>query len=147
MKKKLSFLLAVVMAFTFAACSSGGSGNESTTNTETPTETTQEETKEEASAETSTAKSPDNDLVVAMQADATHLDVYKRQNVASTLYNKTQGGVKLAALNTMGVLYILEKGDSIQSVADLAGKKMCIRDRCLVHLIRMLFLQETEQIF
>src|SRR5699024_5079058 len=43
-------------------------------------------------------------------------------NVASTLYNKTQGGVKLAALNTMGVLYILEKGDSIQSVADLAGK-------------------------
>ena len=47
MKKKISFLLAVVMAFTFAACSSGGSGNESTTNTETPTETTQEETKEE----------------------------------------------------------------------------------------------------
>ena len=45
-------------------------------------------------------------------------------NVASTLYNKTQGGVKLAALNTMGVLYILEKGDSIQSVADLAGKRI-----------------------
>lgn len=43
-------------------------------------------------------------------------------NLASTLYNKTEGGVKLAALNTMGVLYILETGDSIQSVADLAGK-------------------------
>lgn len=43
-------------------------------------------------------------------------------NVASTLYNKTEGGVQIAALNTMGVLYVLETGDSIQSVADLAGK-------------------------
>lgn len=43
-------------------------------------------------------------------------------NVASTLYNKTEGGVQIAALNTMGVLYVLETGDTIQSVADLAGK-------------------------
>lgn len=43
-------------------------------------------------------------------------------NLAATLYNKTQGKVKLLALNTLGVLYIVEKGDSIQSVADLAGK-------------------------
>lgn len=45
-------------------------------------------------------------------------------NVAATLYNKTQGKVQLAALNTLGVLYILEKGDSVQSVADLAGKTL-----------------------
>jgi len=43
-------------------------------------------------------------------------------NVAATLYNKTKGGVKLLMLNTRGVLYILEKGDSVQSVSDLAGK-------------------------
>ena len=43
-------------------------------------------------------------------------------NVASTLYNKTGGQVQIAALNTMGVLYVLETGDTIQSVADLAGK-------------------------
>ncbi len=43
-------------------------------------------------------------------------------NLASTLYNKTQGGVKLAALNTMGVLYIMETGDTIHSVEDLRGK-------------------------
>jgi len=30
--------------------------------------------------------------------------------------------VQLAALNTMGVLYIVEAGESIQSVADLKGK-------------------------
>lgn len=43
-------------------------------------------------------------------------------NVAATLYNKTEGQVQIAALNTMGVLYILETGDTIHSVADLAGK-------------------------
>lgn len=43
-------------------------------------------------------------------------------NVASNLYNKTSGGVQICALNTYGVLYILENGESISSVADLAGK-------------------------
>lgn len=43
-------------------------------------------------------------------------------NVASVLYNKTEGEVQVAAINTLGVLYILEKGDTIHSVADLAGK-------------------------
>ncbi len=42
-------------------------------------------------------------------------------NLAATLYNKN-GSVKLLALNTLGVLYILEKGDTIQSVKDLKGK-------------------------
>ena len=43
-------------------------------------------------------------------------------NVAATLYNKTEGGVQLLALNTAGVLYILEKGDTVHSVKDLEGK-------------------------
>ena len=43
-------------------------------------------------------------------------------NVAAVLYNKTSGNVKIAAINTLGVLYILEKGDSIKSISDLAGK-------------------------
>ncbi|MCR5823864.1 MAG: ABC transporter substrate-binding protein [Lachnospiraceae bacterium] len=43
-------------------------------------------------------------------------------NVAATLYNKTSGDVRIIALNCLGVLYILENGDSIKSVADLKGK-------------------------
>ncbi|RPF47458.1 NitT/TauT family transport system substrate-binding protein [Hydrogenoanaerobacterium saccharovorans] len=43
-------------------------------------------------------------------------------NLSATLYNKTQGKVKLAALNTMGVLYVVENGNTIQSIADLKGK-------------------------
>lgn len=45
-------------------------------------------------------------------------------NLAATLYNKTKGNVQLLALNTLGVLSILEMGDTIQSVEDLAGKTL-----------------------
>ncbi len=43
-------------------------------------------------------------------------------NMAAALYNKTQGKVKLLAVNTLGVLYILENGNTIQSLEDLRGK-------------------------
>ncbi len=43
-------------------------------------------------------------------------------NVAANLYNKTNGDIEIIALNCLGVLYILENGDSIKSVADLKGK-------------------------
>lgn len=43
-------------------------------------------------------------------------------NVASVLYNKTNGNVKIIAVNTLSVLYLLEKGNSISSMADLKGK-------------------------
>lgn len=45
-------------------------------------------------------------------------------NLAAVLYNKTGGKVQLAAVNTLSVLYIVENGESIHSVADLAGKKI-----------------------
>lgn len=43
-------------------------------------------------------------------------------NLASVLYNNTQGKFQVMAINTLGVLYIVEKGDSIRSVEDLKGK-------------------------
>ena len=44
-------------------------------------------------------------------------------NAAASLYNKTQGGVQIIALNTRGVLYVLTNGDlGISSLADLEGK-------------------------
>lgn len=45
-------------------------------------------------------------------------------NLASVLYNKTEGKISMLAVNTLGVLYIVETGDSIQSVEDLKGKKI-----------------------
>lgn len=43
-------------------------------------------------------------------------------NLASVLYNKTKGQIKLAGINTLGVLYIVETGETINSVEDLKGK-------------------------
>lgn len=43
-------------------------------------------------------------------------------NLASVLYNNTNGGVEVLAINTLGVLYIVESGDTVQSVEDLRGK-------------------------
>ena len=43
-------------------------------------------------------------------------------NLASVLYNRTQGGIKVIALNTLGVLYVVETGTTISSIKDLEGK-------------------------
>ena len=44
-------------------------------------------------------------------------------NAAAAVYNKTQGGVQVLALNTLGVLYLVTDGSvEINSMADLAGQ-------------------------
>ncbi|MCH3963181.1 MAG: PhnD/SsuA/transferrin family substrate-binding protein [Clostridium sp.] len=43
-------------------------------------------------------------------------------NLAAVLYNKTKGQVKLAGINTLGVLYIVENGNSVKNINDLKGK-------------------------
>lgn len=43
-------------------------------------------------------------------------------NLAAALYQKTKGGIQVMAVNTLGVLYVVEKGDTVHSMADLAGR-------------------------
>ena len=43
-------------------------------------------------------------------------------NVASVLFNNTKGAVQVLAINTLGVLYIVENGETVQSLQDLKGK-------------------------
>ena len=43
-------------------------------------------------------------------------------NLAATLYQKTSGGIQVMAVNTLGVLYVVEKGDTVHSFADLKGR-------------------------
>lgn len=43
-------------------------------------------------------------------------------NLASVLYQKTKQNAVILAVNTLGVLYVVENGDTIQSMADLSGK-------------------------
>lgn len=82
---------------------------------------------EDASAGTS---ANDYNFTIAGTADEISAGLVKGEldiaavpcNLASVLYNKTKGQIKLAGINTLGVLYIVETGDSIQSVEDLKGK-------------------------
>ena len=43
-------------------------------------------------------------------------------NLAAKLYNKTEGKLVMLAVNTLGVLSIIENGNTVKSVADLKGK-------------------------
>ena len=48
-------------------------------------------------------------------------------NAAANVFNKTDGGVKILAVNTLGCLYLLTKeGTTINSFADLAGKTVYV---------------------
>lgn len=43
-------------------------------------------------------------------------------NLAAILYNKTKGQIQVGAVNTLGVLYIVENGNTIKNIKDLKGK-------------------------
>ena len=70
------------------------------------------------------------DFVIAGSADEITPKLVKGEldmaaipaNLASVLYNNTQGEIRLLAVNTLGVLYIVEKGSAVQSWEDLRGR-------------------------
>ena len=43
-------------------------------------------------------------------------------NLASVLYNNTDQEVQVLAINTLGVIYIVEQGDTVRDVQDLRGR-------------------------
>lgn len=62
------------------------------------------------------------DEIVAAIASGTADIAAAPTNLAATLYNKTQGGVQIMALNTLGVLHILTTDETIDSIDDLKGR-------------------------
>ena len=144
MKKILSVVLAAMLLLSFCACSNGGDAPKTS-----PSPTAEEYTgidikvgalkgptgmgisklaqdaKENKTAnnysiELFSAPTDITGLIVNGELDIAAVPT----NLASTLYNKTNGGVQLLALNTLGVLYVMEKGDTIHSLSDLDGKKI-----------------------
>ena len=45
-------------------------------------------------------------------------------NLAAVLYQRLDGEVQVLAVNTLGVLYIVERGDTVHSAADLKGRTL-----------------------
>jgi NitT/TauT family transport system substrate-binding protein len=131
MKKFLSLLLAVAMIFALVSCGNNqaddvtvrvaalkgptGMGmvqlmeNDSLGTTANDYEFTLAASPEEVSA-----------AVIAGTVDIAAVPV----NLASVLFNKPDVDISFAAVNTLGVLYILENGNEINSIEDLKGKKL-----------------------
>ena len=54
----------------------------------------------------------------------------RSRNRPSGIYNKLDGDISVLAVSTLGVLYVVEAGSEVNSVADLAGKTVYATDRC-----------------
>lgn len=50
-------------------------------------------------------------------------------NVAAVAYGKTKGGVQVVDINTLGVLYLVTADQSVQSLADLAGRTLYVTNK------------------
>lgn len=66
----------------------------------------------------------DNSQVVAGLSNGSIDIAAVASNVAANLYQKTGGGVQAIAVSGLGVLYILENGDSVDSMDDLRGRTL-----------------------
>lgn len=142
MKKGIALVMALLMLLSLASCGEkGGSTSsepESTSSTAAAVDmnvftlkgpTGMGMTKLMADADAGTAannykftlSSAPDEIVAAISSGSADIAACPI-NLASTLYKKTGGEIEILAVNTLGVLYVLENGDSIQSVADLKGK-------------------------
>ena len=136
-KRIIALLLALSMLFAFAACN--GTTNNTTT-TAAPNESTTEYTGEKIKVAAN--KGPTGmgmvDLMdnskyeVTLLSDPTQVvslistgevDIATCPlSLAANLYKKTNGGIKMLGINTLGVLYVVTNGVELSSLADLKGK-------------------------
>ena len=142
MKKLISILLTLLLVLSFAGC---GDKNTDSTPSE-PTESTPEKLdtkvnvygiagptgvglanlmekaeKGEGNLKYNIALAANNDEIVAKLQNK-ELDIAAvATNLASSLYNKTNGDVQVLAINTLGVLNVVTKGYEVDSIDDLKG--------------------------
>lgn len=145
MRKLLALLLIVATVFTFAACSAGYTDKGDNDKDEQNTGKDDDVTVKVAVlsgptgmgivkmiADTKDGKT-DNKYVIDIFADPTEVIAKVKlgeydiaalpTNVAAKLSNMQDVDVKMAAVNTLGVLYILEAdGTTVNSIEDLRGK-------------------------
>ena len=141
MKKVLSIVLAMVMSMSvFTACSSQPEVDETPAQAATfriagmkgPTTMGMTKLMKDAEANNADEAYTGNIYNVTMYGTAAEINPLLIQgeldvaavpaNVAATLYNKTAGDVQVVAVNTLGVLYMVQIGESVNSIADLKGK-------------------------
>ena len=103
-----------------------------------------------------TIASDNSELVAGLTGPDPEFDIATvASNVALNLYNKTDGGVQIIAVGTLGVLHILESGGKteISTMGDLAGKTVYAAGQganpeyVLRYLLRENGLDDVEVVF
>ncbi len=137
MKKLISILLALVFIFSFAACTGKEETTKNTVNLKEvkanvygisgPTgiglANLMKDAKDgKGSLDYNILLAKDNDEITAKISNKEADIAAVATNLASTLYNKTNGQVKVLAVNTLGVLNVIAKGVEVKTIADLKGK-------------------------
>lgn len=141
MKKILSLLLVLVLMFTFCAC--GDKKEDTNSATDTPKfakanvyvlsgptgigaanlKSLADSKKTEVEYNVNVVAQPDEVVSKISNGEADIAAI--ATNLAAKLYNKTNGGISILAVNTLGVLNVVTpKGVEITSLADLKGKKV-----------------------
>lgn len=131
MKKTISLILALVLAFSVSGCSENKAeiSNEpvNITMLKGPTgigavklmeESEKNETDGNYNINVSAAADDAMAKIISGEVDIAAVPT----NIAPLIYNKTNGNIAVLAVNTLGVLYIVENGDSIHTIKDLEGK-------------------------
>lgn len=131
MKKTASLILALVLAFSASGCSEKKTeiGNEpvNITMLKGPTgigavklmeESEKNETDGNYNINVSAAADDAMAKIISDEVDIAAVPT----NIAPLIYNKTNGNIEVLAVNTLGVLYIVENGDSIHTIEELEGK-------------------------
>ena len=129
MKKLTSLLLSVVLLVSLLACGASAKTNSTVRVAGLKGPTTMGLVNLLAMEENGTA-SQKYDLQLYGAADEIVPKLIKGQvdiaaipaNLAATLYQKTNGGIQVMAVNTLGVLYVVEKGNTVHSFSDLKGR-------------------------
>ncbi len=143
MKKVISLLLVFAIVFAFAACGTTKNEEGTTSTTAAPYQSVSMRiaglSGPTGIGMVNLMKSQDNNTtkndytfsvvsdpteIVAGMANGSYDIAACPINLAATLYNKLNGNIQVLSVNTKGVLYILENGNTINSLSDLAGKKL-----------------------
>lgn len=154
MRKIISIVMALAMIVAlFTACSKGGSDKTGGDTTKAPVSIASKDTGEKKSIKIAGLQGPTGMGMAYLFSDAKaqktindyeyevcaspdevtgrivsgDLDIAALPtNAAATLYNKSEGKITLLALNTKCVLYLLEKGNTIDDIEDLKGKTVYV---------------------
>ena len=118
MKKFVSLLLAFSLALCLAAC--GGSASSAVSGSAASSEAASSEAASSEAAQELSTTDADEIVPLLMKGELDMAAI--PANLAATLYQKTNGGIQAVAVNTLGVLYVVEQGDTVQSMADLKGR-------------------------